>query len=385
MLESLPPEIISDILSELDLASLVTISYLSRRLRSIASDSSLNPWRRPILRNLESGAYEPSLKNLCVRTTVPRQNWIEILSLARAEYLLFEVTLPNLKSFEWEECFRRRFLPGWSKRKKVGSQWKAVFLQILHRVWHRSHTPCTSDEAWTKYIVLNRNGSANELEGSSRNFSPWVIFETLKEQSNLSHLETRIRVVAEFADVRILAFGVLNQPKTIFINPNAHALLHPPGIGRSISSEQQCQTDPLMKMRTSKPPVLDFRLLHYSRRNCAEYHSASPAYSRLTRPLPSPSHINYPFYTPGGKDKRWIGSGELEEDGLRWVGGLMLTAQLIGPLSHESYTDGPPLQDMGLVTGTGRNQYAPLCWEDVRTIAPWLEISKIIYGPGLGT
>jgi len=286
------------------------------------------------------------------------------LSLARAEYILFEATLPNLKSFEWQECFRRRFLPGWSKRKKVGSQWKAIFLQVLHRVWHRSHSSCTSDEAWTKYVVLNRNGSANELEGSSRNFSPWSIFEAMKEQNNLSHLETRIRVVAEFADVRILAFGVLNQPKTIFINPNAHVLLHPPGIGTSISSEQG-QPDPSMKMRT-------------------KYLSAFPTYSRLIRPLPSSSHVNYPFYTPGGKDKRWIGSDELEEDGLRWVGGLMLTAQLVGPLTHEGYTDGPSLQDMDLVAGMGRNQYAHLCWEDVRTIAPWLEISQIIYGPSLG-
>ncbi|KAF7981675.1 hypothetical protein HWV62_32222 [Athelia sp. TMB] len=126
-LESLPGEIIAEILSELDLASLITASYLSRKLRSTCSD--FNPWRRPISRNLHDGVYEPSLKNLCVRTTVPRQNWIDILSMARAEYLLFEATLPNLKSFEWEECFRRRFLPGWSKWKKEGSQWKSAFLK----------------------------------------------------------------------------------------------------------------------------------------------------------------------------------------------------------------------------------------------------------------
>jgi hypothetical protein len=42
-------------------------------------------------------------------------------------------------------------------------------------------------------------------------------------------------------------------------------------------------------------------------------------------PLPSPSHANYPFHTAGGGDKRWLGSGEVEEEGLQWVGGLLLS------------------------------------------------------------
>lgn len=130
-MESLPVELIADILSQLDLGSLVIVSYLSRRFHSVASDSSLNPWRGPILRNLRGGSYEPSLKNLCVRYVVPRKNWIEILSLARADFLLFEATLPNLKAYEWEQCFRRRFLPGWIKWKKDGSSWKEAFIKYV--------------------------------------------------------------------------------------------------------------------------------------------------------------------------------------------------------------------------------------------------------------
>jgi hypothetical protein len=129
MIIELPVELITHILSLLDLASLITVSYLSRRLHSIASDSSLNPWRGPILRNLQDSTYEPSLKTLCVRYIVPRQNWIDILSLARSEFLLFEATLPNLKGYEWEECFSRRFLPGWRKWKKEGSQWREAFMK----------------------------------------------------------------------------------------------------------------------------------------------------------------------------------------------------------------------------------------------------------------
>jgi hypothetical protein len=69
-------------------------------------------------------------------------------------------------------------------------------------------------QALARYIVINRNGSANELEGTSRNFNPLAIFNDMKYadhcslsfihpfssddahrlQSNLAHLETHIRV-----------------------------------------------------------------------------------------------------------------------------------------------------------------------------------------------
>lgn len=57
------------------------------------------------------------------------------MSLGKAEYILFEMTLPNLKETEWEECFHRRFLPGWAKWKT--STWKAAFLKyaLLHFVY----------------------------------------------------------------------------------------------------------------------------------------------------------------------------------------------------------------------------------------------------------
>ena len=129
--EYLPVELIADILSELDLVSLITVSGLSRRIHSIASDSSLNPWRKPILRNLRDGNYEPSFNSLLVRYIVPRQNWVEIMSLAKADFLLFRATLPNLMAREWEECFRKRFLPGWCKWRKDGMQWKEAFMKCV--------------------------------------------------------------------------------------------------------------------------------------------------------------------------------------------------------------------------------------------------------------
>lgn len=130
-LESLPVELIAEILGDLDLDTLVKVSYLSRRLRHVASDTSLNPWRRPILQNLASHSYESTFCHLSLRSVVPRSNWIDILTLAPPVFLLFEASLPNLKASEWEECFRRRFLPGWLKWKKDYT-WRESYLKCAH-------------------------------------------------------------------------------------------------------------------------------------------------------------------------------------------------------------------------------------------------------------
>ncbi|GJE84346.1 hypothetical protein PsYK624_004220 [Phanerochaete sordida] len=376
--ESLPVELIAEILGELDVQSLITVSYLSRRLYSVASDSSLNPWRRPILQNLlrhPDAPYEPSLTHLSVRTTVPRQNWIEILSLGRAPWLLLEATLPHLKEAEWEECFRRRFLPGWQKWKKDGTAWRSTFRNVLYRVLHRSTTSCTSDESWTRYVLIRRGGVANELEASSRNYDPVAVFDELKMQSNLDHLETRIRLIVELADVRIIALGVLNKPRgTTSVNPYARVLLHPPGIERD-----DADGSPSGAVAPEAPPAKDD---HKTARML--YGDIKQIYRQMTYPHPALSHANYPFYTPGGEDKRWVGTAELEEEGMQWVGGLMLTAQIIGPCTKEHFTDGPPFQDWDLVQGSNRGHYASFTLADLAAIAPWLDIPKKIGGPGLG-
>ncbi|EIM85716.1 uncharacterized protein STEHIDRAFT_169568 [Stereum hirsutum FP-91666 SS1] len=392
-LESLPVELIAGIMEQLDLESLITLSYLSHRLHHIASDFSLNPWRRPLLSNLLSGKYENCLKHLSVRSIVPRQNWVEILSMARSSFLLFDATLPNMKEVEWEECFKRRFLPGWQKWKRDGS-WKEAYKKVLFRAWHRSETSCTTDEAWTKYIVLNRNGSANELEASSRSFNPLAIFNDMKLQSNLAHLETHIRLVVQFADVRILAFGVLNNPRGKYsVNPNARRFLHPPGIEGSLDAEGAALPQTPQTARSSLDSQLsEARSTRSSSTSndaaapSMSYKAPPPTYEHLSYPLPSQSHANYPLYTPGGQDKRWLGAGSLEEGGRQWVGGLMLIAQITGPHTNKPWTDGPIFQDLDLVVGQGRSQYASFTWDDLVAIAPWMEehITKKVDGPGLG-
>ncbi|KAF9263708.1 hypothetical protein L218DRAFT_1034187 [Marasmius fiardii PR-910] len=352
-LESLPVELIADIFSELDLDTLIVVSHLSRRLHVVVSDPALNPWRGPILRELYSGKYHKGLRNLSVRSTVPRQNWKEILTLASPSFILFDATLPNLKGEEWKECFFRRFLPSWRRWSGQDVSWKTAFLQALYRVWHRGRTSCIVDEAWTRYIVLHRKGHANLLEGSTRNFNPMTIFDQLKLESNLIHLETRIRLVVELMDVRIIAFGVLKSRSPLTLNLNARAFLHP--LGAEDFHDQHYPTGPL---------------------------DLTP----MTRPLPASSHRNYPRYTPGGYDKRWLESEGVEEDGLNWAGPMMIIAQLKGPRTQEPSPAGPPLQDLDLVSGPGRHQYASFVWNDLWSIAPWMEerITRKIEGLGLG-
>lgn len=130
LIVNLPVDLIAEILGELDLESLVKASYASKQFHTVASDTSLNPWRRPVLHNLRSTTYESALKHLSVRSIVPRQNWIDILSLASPFFILYEATLPNLKSIEWEESYKRRFLPGWRKWRK-DSSWKEAFLKSV--------------------------------------------------------------------------------------------------------------------------------------------------------------------------------------------------------------------------------------------------------------
>ncbi len=106
------------------------MSQLSKRFYLVASDPSLNPWRRPIKRNLSNSSYEKELKHLSVRTTVPRHNWVEILASASPSFILYEATLPHLQASEWEDCFKRRFLPSWAKWKKESS-WKEAYLKFV--------------------------------------------------------------------------------------------------------------------------------------------------------------------------------------------------------------------------------------------------------------
>jgi hypothetical protein len=65
---------------------------------------------------------------------------------------------------------------------------------------------------------------------------------------------------------------------------------------------------------------------------------------------------------------------------------VRLTAQITSPQTSMPWGDGPFLQDLDLVVGFGRSQYASFTWADLDCIAPWMKdlITRRIDGPGLG-
>jgi hypothetical protein len=192
LLLGLPVELVAEILSELDVPDLVHASQLSKSMRAIAADEALNPWRRPVQRALRAGAHE-ALRHLNGCSIVPRQNWIEILAFAPTSVVLFDTCVPRLAAADWADAFARRFLPA-CRRWKRDASWKEAYLRsvllprfapahsarLLYRFWHRALSSCSADEAWTRYIVLNRNSSACELQATSRNFNPFLIFNEIK-------------------------------------------------------------------------------------------------------------------------------------------------------------------------------------------------------------
>ncbi|KAF8341481.1 uncharacterized protein EI90DRAFT_2989265 [Cantharellus anzutake] len=227
-LEDLPVELIATILSLLDINSLRQASNVSTRLRAVVSNPVLNPWISPIIHSLERSSPD-ELSNLSVLSTVPRHNWLEIMCFASPHFLLFQATLPKLTESQYEEAFKRRFLPSWTKIRKDG-KWKEAFMKTLFTVHHRSNSTCTTSEAWTNYMTLNKTGHANSCHAFSRTFNPVDVFHNMKVNSNLAHFPTSARLLVRLIDVRVVVLGVLHRPTSCLVNRNARLLLHPPGV-----------------------------------------------------------------------------------------------------------------------------------------------------------
>lgn len=164
--------------------------------------------------------------------------------------------------------------------------------------------------------------------------------------TRLTTVAERISQVAvEFIDVRILVFGVMTKPQShTSINTNAHLLLNPPGIEPrdmllGLSDTMLVNNGNVIEDHGVYPAAMDSpsspseshrshldsnpanitSLLSVSQHSfCYPY-----SYTRMTRPLPAPSHTKYPFYTPGGNDTRWRDLDEIRDQGGRWVGSVM--------------------------------------------------------------
>jgi F-box-like len=200
---NLPVELLARVFSLLELHQLLAAAQTCRLWRAVCSDPLLNPFRDPIVHILENQYQEDSdkaggmhhLRTLSAFQWIPSRTWFEILAMASPYFILFEWVVPNLSEEQWEEAFRLRFPPSWTKWRRDG-RWRAAFLKsvywsvsmtsliallrMLMRIWHRLNATCTSDEAWTSYLIINRNDNVNLGTGSSRTFNPHAMFNALK-------------------------------------------------------------------------------------------------------------------------------------------------------------------------------------------------------------
>lgn len=120
-----------------------------------------------------------------------------------------------------------------------------------------------------------------------------------RHQNNFASAATHVRVVLHLSDVRILAIGVLHDQPSLFVNPNAHLLLHPPLLRRLSRPPTR-----------SVPQVTDLR---YSGTSTAPIAIASRGPAAATAPSHNPNEIYYPLarsMSPSGPLSTSYGLGE---------------------------------------------------------------------------
>jgi len=133
---NLPVELLANVFNLLELHQLLAAARTCRLWRAICSDPLLNPFRDPIAHILENQCQLESektsgmhhLRTLSAFQWIPCRNWVDILAMASPHFILFECNVPNLSEEQWEEAFRLRFPPGWTKWRRDG-RWKAAFLK----------------------------------------------------------------------------------------------------------------------------------------------------------------------------------------------------------------------------------------------------------------
>lgn len=123
----------------------------------------------------------------------------------------------------------------------------------------------------------------------------------IRLQNNLAHLPTKIRLVAELADVRILALGMHTKPiGPFYVNDNALDLLNRHRshgkVGRSVVP--------------GEPGVPDDCICH----ECP---------SRVSRLASISVSASHPIIAPNTGDQLKLESRHMQADGRRWVGSMM--------------------------------------------------------------
>ena len=208
----LPPELISLVLSHLPLETLSELGRASAFFQALLASPVLHPYSQllPALL-LDSAPYPHQLSSLSSQSLCPPSVTLEILTLARAEWVLFDYELPQgLGEEEWEEVCRRRFLPSWCADSwRKGRAWRSLYLRsvfslhflppllsllpkltlfssfrarprTLNRLHHRLLTSsCTADEPFLRWIQLDRRGTATVNRLRSKGFDPVEVYKSI--------------------------------------------------------------------------------------------------------------------------------------------------------------------------------------------------------------
>lgn len=145
----------------------------------------------------------------------------------------------GLTDDQWRQVFVSRFLPSWKRYKDppARTSWRAAYLRVLRRLVHR-FTGCTHEESWTRFIILHRNGTASLNRIYSRTFDPLEIYAEIRRQNDLLRFRQEVRLVVHLQDVRILMLGSMAHPRSLFVNPNAYTVVHPPGLHEDILDDE---------------------------------------------------------------------------------------------------------------------------------------------------
>jgi hypothetical protein len=136
--DNLPVELLAKVLSLLELHQLLAAARTCKLWRAVCCHPLLNPFRDPIAHILENQFQRDSektggmhhLRTLSAFQWIPSRNWVEILAVASPHFILFDWIVPNLSEEQWEEAFRLRFPPSWTRWRRDG-RWRAAFLKSI--------------------------------------------------------------------------------------------------------------------------------------------------------------------------------------------------------------------------------------------------------------
>lgn len=148
-IESLPPELVTRILSFATLRTVIAASGVSSAFRELCSNS-IECWFDPMYAALDEGrvimrtdaymvpgevAIQRRRLNVLSRFKIPTKCFVKLLPVLDRQFLLFEMELPALDDGDWEEIIKARFAVSKAKTKmRSGAGPRERFIRLIHNL-----------------------------------------------------------------------------------------------------------------------------------------------------------------------------------------------------------------------------------------------------------